>query len=96
MDVLITYDIDTTTREGERRLARVARVCERYGTRVQDSVFECRLGETAVTRLLLDLREVIDADEDSVHIYRFEGPLPPSRVSLGRTVDHEPGRPWIL
>jgi len=34
MDVLVTYDIDTHTRDGEARLARVAKVCERYGTRV--------------------------------------------------------------
>jgi CRISPR associated protein Cas2 len=38
--------LETVTREGRRRLRRVARVCEDYGQRVQYSVFECRLDDT--------------------------------------------------
>ena len=43
MIVLITYDVNTETPEGRKRLRRVAKVCLNYGTRVQMSVFECRL-----------------------------------------------------
>ena len=43
MDVLISYDIADTEGEGAKRLRKVAQVCEKYGVRVQLSVFECRL-----------------------------------------------------
>ena len=55
MDLLVTYDISTLTRAGERRLARVAAVCERYGRRVQYSVFECRVNDLGYVRLLAEL-----------------------------------------
>lgn len=41
--VLITYDVNTETAEGRTRLRRVAKQCVNYGTRVQNSVFECLL-----------------------------------------------------
>ena len=40
MEILVTYDVNTETAEGRRRLRRVAKVCERFGQRVQFSVFE--------------------------------------------------------
>ncbi|TYP91904.1 CRISPR-associated protein Cas2 [Nitrosomonas communis] len=43
MLIIITYDVSTETREGRRRLRRVAKVCEGHGQRVQKSVFECRV-----------------------------------------------------
>ena len=39
MLILITYDVDTTTKEGEKRLRKVAKECVNYGQRVQNSVF---------------------------------------------------------
>ena len=43
MMVLITYDVETSTEGGARRLRRVAKACMDYGMRVQNSVFECVL-----------------------------------------------------
>lgn len=96
MDVLVTYDIDTTTKAGKRRLLRVARICEGFGVRAQFSVFECRVGEVALARLIARLDEVIDPDIDSVNIYRFSGTIPDARTSLGQQKSHELGRPWIF
>jgi CRISPR-associated protein Cas2 len=96
MDVLITYDINTTTRDGEKRLGRVARICEGYGTRAQKSVFECRISETRLQQLLIELIDVIVPGVDSVHIYRFIGSVSESRTSIGRKVIHEVGEPWII
>lgn len=45
MLVLITYDVDTTTKAGEKRLRQVAKTCVNYGQRVQNSVFECLVTE---------------------------------------------------
>ena len=43
MLVLVTYDVNTETAEGRRRLRKVAKTCVDYGQRVQNSVFECLL-----------------------------------------------------
>ncbi|MGH9074042.1 MAG: CRISPR-associated endonuclease Cas2 [Acidimicrobiales bacterium] len=96
MDVLVTYDIQTVTPAGEQRLAKVAKTCERYGTRVQFSVFECRLTEAAFLRLRADLEAILDRKVDSINLYRFGGTLSGARTSLGRRPAHEPGSPWLL
>lgn len=83
MDILVTYDVATITPEGERRLAQVAAVCERFGVRAQYSVFECRLSPTSLQRFAGELMDVMDASEDSIHIYRFDRPIPEVRWSLG-------------
>lgn len=41
MLVLITYDVNTETEAGRKRLRHVAKQCVNYGQRVQNSVFEC-------------------------------------------------------
>lgn len=66
---IVSYDVSTRTVEGRRRLRRVARVCEDYGQRVQNSVFECWL--STVTLLLLRKRILAEMQtaEDSVRIY---------------------------
>ena len=56
MDVLLTYDIADTERSGASRLRRVAQVCEKYGQRVQFSVFECRLSPERLARMIGEVR----------------------------------------
>lgn len=46
MLVLITYDVNTETAAGKKRLRKVAKQCVNYGRRVQNSVFECILDQT--------------------------------------------------
>ena len=69
MLVLVTYDVNTETAAGRRRLARVARVCKDYGQRAQKSVFECVLGDTGITKLRTRLRKEIDPKKDSLRFY---------------------------
>ena len=45
MYILVTYDVDTTSETGKKRLRKVARICQNYGQRVQNSVFECEVTE---------------------------------------------------
>jgi CRISPR-associated protein Cas2 len=54
---------------GQRRLRRVARACEDYGTRVQKSVFECQIGQKEWVQLRERLLREIKADEDSLRFY---------------------------
>lgn len=69
MYILITYDVDTTSKSGARRLRCVAKACLNYGQRVQNSVFECELTEVQLTILMSIIDDIIDAEKDSVRIY---------------------------
>ena len=71
MDLLVTYDVETVTPQGQRRLRKVAKICEAYGHRVQKSVFEVVCRETDKVRLVAALQEVIDPTQDSIRIYRL-------------------------
>lgn len=76
MNILITYDVLTSTLEGRRRLRQVAQVCVDFGQRVQQSVFECTLNEPDLVRLRSRLLDILDAREDSLRIYRLHGSVP--------------------
>jgi CRISPR-associated protein Cas2 len=72
MLILVTYDVSTVEKAGQRRLRRVARACEDYGTRVQKSVFECQVGQKEWVQLRARLLREINADEDSLRFYFLE------------------------
>jgi CRISPR-associated protein Cas2 len=69
MLVLITYDVCTETKEGQKRLRNVAKVCENYGQRVQKSVFECLVEPDQWIKLKQRLSDQIKTDEDSLRFY---------------------------
>ena len=69
MLVLITYDVKTETSEGRKRLRKVAKVCENYGQRVQNSVFECELNSGQLLRVKDQLVNLIDLNSDSLRFY---------------------------
>ena len=68
MLMLVTYDVNTTTPAGAKRLRQVAKLCEKYGIRVQNSVFEVLVDGAQLVKLKAKLSELIDEDEDSVLI----------------------------
>jgi CRISPR-associated protein Cas2 len=74
LDVLIAYDVATETKEGQRRLRRVAQVCKDFGQRVQKSVFECAVNEMQFVLLRRRLLDCIDTEEDNLRIYRLIEP----------------------
>lgn len=96
MDVLVTYDIANTEGHGASRLKRIAEVCEKYGERVQHSVFECRLSPTRLARLIGKVEDIIDPKCDSVILYRFSGRIENSASRFGRSRSHELRQPWVL
>lgn len=67
--VLITYDVNTETKEGRKRLRRVAKLCVDYGVRVQNSVFECILDAAQCRKLKHMLEKEIDISKDSLRFY---------------------------
>lgn len=71
MLVLITYDVSTSTEFGKKRLRRVAKKCEDYGVRVQNSVFECVVNATQLKILEIELENIIDPEVDSLRFYKL-------------------------
>ncbi len=71
MLVIVCYDVNTESREGRRRLRRVAKVCEAMGQRVQKSVFECQVDRMQFEALEQRLLSEIKAEEDNLRLYRI-------------------------
>ncbi len=71
MMLVVTYDVDTSDAAGQKRLRKVAKICERCGMRVQNSVFEVLVDAAQLVVLKRDLEKVIDMTQDSVRFYRL-------------------------
>ena len=69
MMVLISYDVETSTKGGKRRLNRVAKELKNYGVRVQYSVFECIVDPAQWTMLKRSLLDIIKEEKDSLRFY---------------------------
>jgi len=96
MMVLVTYDVSTETVEGQKRLRRVAKVCENRGQRVQDSVFECLVDPAQWTALRQRLIDQINDKEDSLRFYSL-GKNWKGRVEhVGAQKTYDPEGPLIV
>ena len=71
MLVLVTYDVNTTTAAGQKRLRQVAKCCMRHGQRVQNSVFECVLDAAQYKSLQHKLTSLVDTECDSLRMYNL-------------------------
>ena len=69
MMVVVSYDVSTEKTAGRRRLRRVARACEDYGQRVQNSVFECSVDPTQWAMLRGRLLKEFEPEQDSLRFY---------------------------
>ena len=84
MLTVVAYDITD-----HKRLARVAKVCEDYGVRVQYSVFECRLDEDEFADFWLKLLEEIDDAEDRMVAYKIDARCAKETLTAGTMVCSE-------
>jgi CRISPR-associated protein Cas2 len=96
MDLVVTYDVDTTTPEGERRLRKVAKICEAHGHRVQKSVFEVVCREADKVRLIASLQSVIHPGQDSIRVYRLPTGALDEVEHLGRPRAVDPRGPFVI
>lgn len=69
MMVLVTYDVSTTETKGRARLRKVAKECQNYGQRVQNSVFEINVDYGTFLKVKDKLLKLIDENEDSIRFY---------------------------
>ena len=74
MWIVVCYDVNTETRDGRRRLRRVAQVCKNFGQRVQKSVFECQVDEIKFEQLRRKLLNEVKLELDILRLYRLTEP----------------------
>ena len=89
--ILITYDVNTETTSGKKRLRDVAKCCVKHGQRVQNSVFECQVDATQYVKLKHLLMKEIDEEKDSLRFYslgnHYSGKVEHFGVRRGIQVD---------
>lgn len=96
MMVLVTYDVNTESEGGQRRLRRVARICTNFGQRVQNSVFECLVDPAQFADLRHRILEVMEPERDSIRFY-FLGKEWHRRVEhIGAKPTYDPEGPLIV
>lgn len=66
MNVILVYDVN------EKRVNKVLKTCRKYLHWVQNSVFEGEISEGRLEKLKSELKRIINEDEDSIIIYKFE------------------------
>lgn len=74
MWIVVCYDVNTETKEGRRRLRRVAQVCKNYGQRVQKSVFECQVDDMKYEQMRKRLLKEVKLELDNLRLYRLTEP----------------------
>ncbi len=96
MLVVVAYDVSTESEQGKRRLRRVAKLCEDFGQRVQNSVFECLVDASQWTRLRARLVAEIEEADDSLRFY-FLGDNWQRRVEhVGAKPSYNPQGPLVV
>ncbi len=96
MLVLISYDVSTEDAQGKTRLRRVAKLCEKYGQRVQKSVFECLVPPDLLVTLKSGLRKAMDDEKDSLRIYYLGSNWEKRVEHYGVNEGYNPEGPLIL
>lgn len=89
MYILITYDVSTSTEGGQKRLRKVAKICEDYGQRVQNSVFECLVSPAQKIQIQAQLLDAIDQENDSLRIYHLGNNYASKIEKLGKQKDYD-------
>jgi len=96
MLVLITYDVNTKTPEGRKRLRQVSKACQNYGQRVQNSVFECDVDAGEFLKVKDRLVRLINTETDSLRFYNL-GNMGQNKVEhIGAKPSFDVSEPLII
>lgn len=69
MYVVLVYDV-SQEENGAKRWSRIFKICKKYLTHIQNSVFEGELSKAQLAQLQKELNEYIDKELDSVIIFK--------------------------
>lgn len=94
--LLITYDVNTETKEGRKRLRHVAKQCQNYGQRVQHSVFECLVDPVQFAEFRGRLETIIDPEKDSIRYYNLGRNWRRRVEHVGAKPSYDPEGPMVV
>lgn len=77
MFVILTYDISA------KRVSKVMKICRKYLTHVQKSVFEGMITDGKLQRLKHELDTIITYSEDKICIYKIDNLKFTSKEEIG-------------
>lgn len=86
MFAILVYDF------GEKRVAKALKICRKYLTWVQNSVFEGEISGADLKKLKMELQSKMDAQEDSIILYTFNS----TRYSNKEIVGCEKNAPTVF
>jgi len=90
MLVLITYDVNTESEGGKRRLRKVAKLCVNYGQRVQNSVFECSIDPAQFVMIKNELLKTIETEKDILRFYLLDKNCERKIETMGKDNSYNP------
>lgn len=96
MVILVTYDVNIVQDNGAKRLRKVAKLCERYGIRVQNSVFEVSVSSADFVVLKAELLRTIDVEKDSIRFYKLGNNYKTKIETIGKVPLVQTGEPLLL
>lgn len=96
MLIVVAYDVNTTEEAGAKRLRKVAKLCERHGIRVQNSVFEVLVDAAQFVTLKAELTRLIDPKNDSVRFYKLGNSYEQKIETIGKIPTIQTGGALIL
>lgn len=69
MYVVLVYDI-AQDKNGQKRWLHVYKICKKYLSHIQNSVFEGEISKVQITKMQQELKPYIDKELDSVIIFK--------------------------
>jgi CRISPR-associated protein Cas2 len=96
MLVVITYDVNTETPAGRKRLRNIAKICVNRGQRVQNSVFECKLDQAQFIEMKSRLTHAIDPKTDSLRFYLLGNNYQERIEHIGARPSYDPEQTMII
>ena len=96
MLLVVTYDVNTAEPGGAQRLRQVAKLCDRYGVRVQNSVFGVMVDAAQLTALKSELQRAMEPEKDSIRFYRLGNHYQNKIDVLGKSASVEAGQPLLF
>jgi len=86
MFVIVVYDF------GEKRVGKALKICRKYLTWVQNSVFEGEITEGSLKKLAAELKSKMDMAEDSLLLYTFNS----TKYSHKEVIGKEKNAPTVF
>ena len=71
MMVIVSYDVSNKDAAGSKRLRHVAKICEDYGQRIQNSVFKCLVDAKTLEILKERLLSEMNKSTDSLYFFNL-------------------------